>query len=652
MKDISRYAHVFQPLTIKGVTLKNRLQYAPTVVLKCAPNGDMTEEMLEFMEWQAKTGVAYVTVGDTPVTHENDSAWLCEMNVNSDDNIHGMNQLVEAARYNGAEISVELAHAGRGSRQNIDCPPVLAVSASRPLNPEETHLKEMDQADMDYMKSRYVDCAVRCKKAGFRIIMLHCAHNNLIAQFLSPASNVRTDEYGGTPQNRRRWPLEVLKAVRDAVGEEMVIEIRVSAQEDNPDGLQFDESLDFMEAAQQYIDIVHISRGSIFDFTAAVYTIPTYFKGRQLNVAFAAEAKKRLKIPVAVVGNITSLAEAEEIIASGKADIVAIAKSYMADGDLIHKSVDGRAEDIRPCTRCDQCGNANTYGTSMRCAVNPRMGIPGGIEVLAPADRKKVMIVGGGPGGMMAAQTLIALGHRVSLYEKMETLGGLLKDATAAPFKEYLRNYLDWDIRATMSCGAEIKLNTEVSAELVEKENPDAVIVATGSKYLVPPIPGIESDIVKSVIDVESNRAVTGEKVLVCGGGLSGLECALTLAMEGKDVTVIDMIPVNEFCVDMPIFNKADLFEHLKRFGVKLVGERRIISFSESGVEVSGPDGEKEIFEADTCVNALGVVPDNTLGLELLGKYGNDVFLIGDCVSKGRTFYHANQEAYHASMRI
>ena len=347
MKEISRFVHVFQPLSVRGLTLKNRMQYAPTVVLKCAPNGDMSQEMLDFMEWQAKTGVAYVTIGDTPVTHENDSAWLCEMNVNSDENIHGMNQLVEAARYNGAEISVELAHAGRGSRQYPDGPPVLAASASRPLNPEETHLKEMDRNDMDYMKGRYVDCAVRCKKAGFRMVMLHCAHNNLIAQFLSPHSNVRTDEYGGSPENRRRWPLEVLKAVREAVGEDMVIEARVSAQEDTPGGLELEESLDFMEQAQEYVDIIHVSRGNIFTF-GGTYTIPTYFKGRQLNVAFAAEAKKRLRIPVAVVGNITSLAEAEEIISSGKADIVAMAKSYMADGDLIHKSVENRVRTSGP----------------------------------------------------------------------------------------------------------------------------------------------------------------------------------------------------------------------------------------------------------------------------------------------------------------
>jgi len=647
----NKYPHIFQPLTIRGITLKNRLQYAPTVVLKCAPNGDMTQEMLDFMEWQAKTGVAYITVGDTPVTHDTTSAWLCEMNVNSDDCIHGMNQLVEAARKNGAEISVELAHAGRGSRVESNDPPAFAVSANRPLTPEMSHLKEMDRSDMDYIKSRYVDCAVRCKKAGFRIVMIHCAHGNMLAQWLSPDSNVRTDEYGGCPENRRRFPLEVLKAVREAVGQDLIIEIRVSAQEDTPGGLEFPESLDFMEAAQEYVDIIHISRGNVFTI-GGTFCIPTYFKGRQLNVAFAAEAKKRLHVPVCVVGNITSLKEAEEIIASGKADIVAMAKSYMADHELISKSLSGKADEIRPCTRCDLCGNANTYGTSMSCAINPRMGISGDIMQVPDQERKKVLVVGGGPAGMMAAQTLTSRGHEVILYEKSERLGGLLNDAVLVPFKGYMRNYLEWDINQTMSCGAKIVLNKEVTLDLVEKENPDAVIVATGSRYITPPIPGIDHPKVKSVRDVDAQNTAVGDNVVVCGGGLTGMECALSLAKEGKKVTVADMIPVDDFCKDMPIFNKADLFDQLEQAGVVLLGNMKIQKFSDSGVETLDADGASCIIHGETYVNALGVTPVNELAKELLAKYPIGVYLVGDCVCKGRNFYHANHDAYNAAMMI
>ena len=646
-----RYPHVFQPLTVRGLTLKNRLEYAPTVVLKCSPEGEVTQEMLDYVAWQAKTGVGYLTIGNTPVVHTDSSAWVCELNVTQDRCIHGLEMMARTARENGAEMSVELAHAGRGSNSTPGNP-ALAPS-DVPLNGGPLgYIKPMNEEDMAYVRQQFVDCAVRCQKAGLKIIMIHCAHNNLLAQFLSPASNHRTDAYGGSLENRMRFPLSVLKAVREAVPN-MVIECRCSAQEDTPDGLQLEESLTFMERAQAYVDIIHVSRGNIFFNYGSTFTIPTYFKGRQLNVAFAAEAKKRLHVPVAVVGNITSLQEAEDIISSGKADIVVMAKSYMADENLIHKSIRGHAEEVRPCTRCDWCGNANNFGTSMRCAINPMLGRDIDLSKLVePGQEKHVMVIGGGPGGMMAAQTLRAMGHRVSLYEKSHRLGGLLNDATVASFKEYMRLYLQWDIRQTMQCGAEIHLDTEVTPELVEQVNPDAVIVASGSTYVHPNIPGIEMDKVKTVSDVENHRVPVGENVVVCGGGIVGLECAVMLGMEGKKVTVIDQIPLEKFADGMPVFNHIELNYQLEKYGVTLVGGQKITSFGENGVETVDASGEKQTFAGDTYVLALGVKPDNRLAQQLLSAYAEGVYVVGDCVSTGRLLADANQEAFHAAIRI
>ena len=646
-----RYPHVFQPLTIRGVTLKNRLEYAPTVVLKCSPEGEVTQEMLDYVAWQAKTGVGYLTIGNTPVVHTDSSAWVCELNVTQDRCIHGLEMMARTARENGAEMSVELAHAGRGSNSTPGNP-ALAPS-DVPLNGGPLgYIKPMNEEDMAYVRQQFVDCAIRCQKAGLKIIMIHCAHNNLLAQFLSPASNHRTDAYGGSLENRMRFPLSVLKAVREAVPN-MVIECRCSAQEDTPDGLQLEESLTFMERAQAYVDIIHVSRGNIFFNYGSTYTIPTYFKGRQLNVAFAAEAKKRLHVPVAVVGNITSLQEAEDIIGSGKADIVVMAKSYMADENLIHKSIRGHAEDVRPCTRCDWCGNANNFGTSMRCAINPMLGKDIDLSKLVePGHEKHVMVIGGGPGGMMAAQTLCAMGHRVSLYEKSHQLGGLLNDATVASFKEYMRLYLQWDIRQTMQCGAEIHLDTEVTPDLVEQVNPDAVIVASGSTYVHPNIPGIDMDKVKTVSDVENHRVPVGENVVVCGGGIVGLECAVMLGMEGKKVTVIDQIPLEKFADGMPVFNHIELNYQLEKYGVTRMGGQKITSFGENGVETVDASGEKQTFAGDAYVLALGVKPDNRLAQQLLSAYAEGVYVVGDCVSTGRLLADANQEAFHAAIRI
>lgn len=639
------YPHVFQPLKIRGLTLKNRLEYSPTVVLKCSPEGDVTQEMLDYVAWQADIGVGYLTIGNTPVVHSDSSAWTCELNVTEDRCIHGIEQMVRTAREHGAEMSIELAHAGRGSSHD---PKVPALAPSDvPLNGGPLgYIKPMNREDMDYIRDRFVDCAIRCKNAGLRILMIHCAHNNLLAQFISPASNHRTDEYGGSLENRMRYPLEVLKAVREAVPD-MVIECRVSAQEDTPDGLQLEESLQFMERAQEFVDIIHVSRGNIFFNYGSTYTIPTYFKGRQLNVAFAAEAKKRLHIPVAVVGNITSLAEAEEIIASGKADIVVMAKAYMADNELIHKSVRGHAEDVRPCTRCDWCGNANNFGTSMRCAINPMLGKNIDLSTLAKS-RKKVMVIGGGAAGMTAAQTCAKMGHDVTLYEKSDKLGGLLNIATAADFKTYMRLYLQWTIRETERCGAKIVYNTEVTPELVDAENPDAVIVSTGSNFAHPPIPGIDGPKVVPVRDCELHTKPVGQKVVVCGGGVVGLEAAVMLGMEGKDVTVIDMIPLEKWAAEMPVFNHIELNYQLDKYGVKRFGSEAITEFAEDGVHTASG----KVYEGDTYVLALGVTANRKLADELLARYPEGVYVVGDCVKSARMLGDANNEAFAAAISI
>ena len=549
------------------------------------------------------------------------------------------------------QFGITLAQEAQRKERLEDAKRQSASQFKADIDAVDAQIRSLSQKLARGSEDRYVDCAVRCQHAGFRMVMLHCAHNNFLAQWLSPDSNVRTDEYGGSPENRRKYPLEVLKAVREAVGNDMVIELRVSATEGIPGGLEFEESLEFMKLAQEYVDIMHISQGSIFHLSAR-YTIPTYFREphKPLNIGYSEIVKKHLHIPVAVVGMITTLEEAEEIIASGKADIVAMAKSFMADGDIVHKSLAGQADKVRPCTRCDLCGNANTWGTAMSCAINPRCGIYGEIEQVPESARKNVMVIGGGPAGMMAAQILQKRGHSASLYEKSGRLGGLLNDACLVPFKQLMREYVEWDVRETMECGAKVYLNTEVTPELIERENPDAIIVATGSVYMTPPIPGIDTAL--PVREVDAHEVECGESVVVCGGGITGLECALALSQEGKKVTVVDMLPRENFVMEMPIFNKADLLAQLEENGVKLYGSQRIQSI-EGGVHTLDADGNEQFFAADSVVNALGVKPDDRLGKELLSKYGSDqVIMVGDCTARGGTYYRANHEAYNAAMRI
>jgi 2,4-dienoyl-CoA reductase-like NADH-dependent reductase (Old Yellow Enzyme family)/thioredoxin reductase len=652
MAKFNDFPHVFQPLKIGSITLKNRIQYTPMVCNMVTVTGEVTAEFVEFMGAQAKTGAALITIGATPINWINAVDYEGELDITDDLKIGGLSRIAEEVHRYGAKLSIELCHAGRAAYPLTLKAPYAIAPTAIPTPIGVPYIKEMDRNDMDQVVKDYVDCANRCKTAGFDMVMIHAAHGNLLSQFLSPFSNHRTDYYGGSFENRIRFPLEVLKAVREKVGPKFGIEMRVSSDEIVEGGQKLDEVLEFLKIAQQYIDSVQMSQGLIVDPNYSFHVITPYYYHHCHNVKYAEVAKKVLDIPVSTVGSINRIEDIEEIIASGKADYVGMARQLLTDFNTIKNGYRGETYKTRPCLRClEGCTKYAGKGWPVRCAVNPVVGREYKFKEIVPAyKKKKVVVIGGGPAGMMAAQTLIERGHEVVLFEKSDKLGGMLKEISSLPFKGDLRSYLDWDVRMTMDSGAKVILNTEATPELVEKEKPDAVFIAIGSRPLTLKIPGIDGGNVKHVLDVDNGRAEVGKKVVVCGGGLSGLECALALAMEGKEVTVLDMIPAECFAESMSFIARNMLMHLLKENNIRLVGSSVVERFTDKGVEIIDSKFRRSAFDADTIVTAFGMKAND----EMIGKFSEivpETYVVGDCGGVSN-IYTANHSAFNYAVEV
>lgn len=646
--NFNKYPHVFSPIQVGTMTLKNRFQFSPMICCLNTAGGEVTPEYIEWIAQQARTGASLITIGGTSIDHDTGDDFEGEIDVTTDMNVIGLKRMADEAHYRGAKISIELVHAGRGAmprllKDGVAMAPSIFPATGGPEGVGNTHIREMTYADIEHIVNRYAEIAERLANCEFDALMLHAAHGNLIAQFMSPCFNHRNDWYGGSFEDRMRFPLQIMKEIRKRVGKRINIDMRISGHELIPGGLTTQDMIEFVKLAQEYIDTVHVSVGMIIESDYFYYSMPPYYHPHCHNVKYA-EAFKNcadIHIPITTVGSITSVAEAEEIIASGKADMVAMARPLMAEPDLLKNAYAGKPELNRPCLRCYEC--APNIMQHLHCAVNPVCGRETQYRVIHKAEeKKKVVVIGGGVSGMMAVQTLVKRGHEVVLFEKEDMLGKKLYEISSLSFKGDMRRYWDWNVKTTLNSGAKIYHGAKATPELVMAEHPDAIFIATGSTPIVPPIEGIER--VQSILDVDNKRVQVGKKVVVCGGGLSGVECALDLAKEGRDVTVVDMLPAEAFARDASPSPRTMLMALLKENKVKLIGESKVLRFTEAGVEIEDRSWRKTMLEADTIVNALGMKADSKM-VESFSGLIPEVYVIGDA-TRVNNIRHANQSAF------
>ena len=416
------------------------------------------------------------------------------------------------------------------------------------------------------------------------------------------------------------------------------------------------DALKFAKSIQHKVDLLHVSVGNLYHIPSIAYMIQPTYLPLATNVRYAELFKKALDIPVTTVGSFT-MELAEQAIASGQADMVAMIRSFVADPDVVNKARLGRGSEIRPCIRCCICTGDDPHGCPkpLRCAVNPVSGRNLQFDLIPKSETsKKVVVIGGGAGGMEAARRLQERGHRVVLFEKTAQLGGTLLAASANKLKSDIKRYTDWSIRMTeQTPGIDVRLNTEATSALVSSEKPDAVILAAGSTPFIPPIPGIHGENVCLAVDVDLGKASVGQKIVLIGAGLTGTETAVVLAQEGHDVTVIDMLPLE--VIDGKGAASRSIIASLRGMSekarVKVLTGLKAERISKTEVTARSISGELVTLPCDTVVLSMGVKPRSEL-IEEFRAIAHDFYVIGDCNSAMGNITSAVREGFYAAMNI
>jgi 2,4-dienoyl-CoA reductase-like NADH-dependent reductase (Old Yellow Enzyme family)/thioredoxin reductase len=591
-------------------------------------NGEVTEKMINYYLERAKGGVGLIIVENIQVDYPNGKNCVTQIRCDDDRFIPGLNELAETCQQYGTRMFAQIHHAGRQTNPLIieglqpvgasDKPCGLLCVPTRALTTEE----------VDAMVEKFAQAAFRIKRAGFDGVELHAAHGYLICQFMSPITNTRTDKYGGsTVKERCKFLLDIIKRVRELCGRGFPLSVRISVDEFVKGGNTLKEGLQIANLLEEAtVDVINASAG-IYESILNILEPMSYEEGWRVYLAEA--VKKEVNIPVITAGKIRNPAMADSIIEQNKADFVAFGRQLICDPYFPTKAKEGREEDIIPCLSCNIgcAGGRMLVGRAIRCVLNPVTGREKEYSKLVQAtSSKKVMVIGGGPGGMETARVAALRGHDVTLFEKTGVLGGQMNLAKIPPHKEKLEEARQWFMTQIRKAGVKVNFNMEVDGSLIETIDPDVVVIATGGKPIVPKIPGIEYAI--PAIEVLTGGIQTGNGCVIIGGGMVGCETALFLAEKGvKNISIVEQLP--ELAMAVEPMTRIDLLEKLGKASIKSYTSARVCEITKNSIVIE-LSGKKEVVSAETILFAVGTMTVEGLA-DKIADSGKEFYLVGDC---------------------
>jgi 2,4-dienoyl-CoA reductase-like NADH-dependent reductase (Old Yellow Enzyme family)/thioredoxin reductase len=637
------YPKLFSPGKIRNLTLKNRVCKAPQSSGMNNKDGTVSERAIRYYRDQASGGAGMIIVEYAYVDEIGSKSAHCHLGISNNEHISGLAWLAENIKECGAVPAIQIEHCGR--QKFLGTQPICSASEIPwPLLWKQVGIQSVPHAmtisEIQDVVHAFGDAALRAKIAGFELVEIHGAHGYLLTNFFSPTTNHRIDLYGGSLENRMRICLEVYRDVRKKVGPDFPVTIRLSGTDYEPDGFPIEDTIALAEALEaEGIDGIHISGGDhhTMEHQVTPMSIPVCH-----NVWAAEAVKKAVHIPVIASGSITLPQYAEDILASGKGDFVALGRPLWADPEWPKKASEDRPEDIRPCIRCNEgCLERSFFQfKAVTCAVNPQISREGELKPVPTATPKTVAIIGAGPAGLETARICALRGHHVTIFECQDRNGGLLNEASVPEFKSDIRPYMEYLNTAIKKLDVKI---VRKEASVNDMKSFDAVVCATGSKMIIPDIPGVDKPFVTNALDILNNKVKAGKKVVVAGGGLVGSETALHLAENGHDVTIVEMLP--QIMNDVSSADVTVYSERMAKAHVGINTNMRLVSINDNGITVQGKHGIEKI-SADTVVLALGLKNCDTLYHELEGLR-KDVYIVGDAVKPGKIF-----DAIHSGYRV